>query len=152
MNRSPLTFSSSSAGLEAVQNRFALRVAARLNEHAHALAPDLSERLRFARERALQGARTARQAATAQAGVSFGTNGTAILGGGPSSGPTWWIKLGSALPLIALVAGLVLIQRWHVNAQISTAAEIDASLLADDLPPTAYGDAGFVEFLKVPRD
>jgi hypothetical protein len=25
-------------------------------------------------------------------------------------------------------------------------------LLADDLPPAAYNDAGFVEFLKSPRD
>ena len=62
------------------------------------------------------------------------------------------VSLGSALPLIALVAGLILIQRGHVNAQIATAAEVDAALLADDLPPTAYGDAGFVEFLKVPRN
>jgi hypothetical protein len=151
MNRSQAN-SLSSARQEAVQNRFALRVAACLHEEAHALAPDLSERLRFARERALQGARTARQTALARHGASIGADGSAVLHGGPSDGPGWWIKLGSALPLIALVAGLVLIQRWHVNAQISTAAEIDASLLADDLPPTAYGDAGFVEFLKVPRD
>jgi hypothetical protein len=32
------------------------------------------------------------------------------------------------------------------------AAEIDSALLADDLPPKAYSDAGFVEFLKTPRE
>lgn len=151
MNRSHTTFVSS-ARHEGAQNRFALSVAARLNDDVHALAPDLAERLRFARERALQVARTARQVGLVRPGISVASEGSAVLHGGPSDGPGWWIKLGSALPLIALVAGLVLIQRWHVNAQISTAAEIDASLLADDLPPNAYSDAGFVEFLKVPRD
>jgi hypothetical protein len=27
-------------------------------------------------------------------------------------------------------------------------AEVDAALLADDLPPAAYSDPGFVQFLK----
>ena len=31
-------------------------------------------------------------------------------------------------------------------------AEIDAALLADDLPPKAYSDAGFAEFLKTPPE
>ena len=31
--------------------------------------------------------------------------------------------------------------------QIAVAAEIDSALLADALPPTAYGDPGFSEFL-----
>lgn len=139
-----------SSGSEAVQSRFALRVAACLSENTAALTPDLGERLRFARERALQSSRSARQVAAAPSPVGLTAAGAAILGGGPGSG--WWIRLGSALPLVVLIAGLVMIQRGHVNAQISTAAEIDAVLLADDLPPTAYGDAGFVEFLKVPRD
>jgi hypothetical protein len=29
-------------------------------------------------------------------------------------------------------------------------AEVDAALLTDDLPPTAYTDPGFVHFLKLP--
>ena len=54
------------------------------------------------------------------------------------------------LPLVALVGGLVLIQDWQTRAQISVAAEVDAALLADDLPINAYRDPGFVEFLKAP--
>ena len=56
------------------------------------------------------------------------------------------------LPALALVAGLVLIQRWQDNAQVSVAAEVDAALLSDDLPPNAYSDAGFAEFLKTPNE
>ena len=53
---------------------------------------------------------------------------------------------------MALIAGLLLIQQWQTDDQISAAAEIDAALLADDLPPVAYSDAGFAEFLKTPRE
>lgn len=131
-------------GPDALEARFAYRIAARLNERAEALDTDVSERLRFAREKAIERAQAAR-AAEAQV-VSVGSAATAALGSG------WWVKLGSALPLVVLAAGLLVIQHLHKQAQISVAAEIDAELLADDLPPSAYSDAGFVEFLKTPRD
>ena len=106
-------FSAYAADPEALQNRFALRVAARLNEAALTIAPDVSERLRFARERALQSAREARQRIAAPSNVMLGTGGAAVLGGGHDGATGWWVKLASALPLIALVAGLILIQRGH---------------------------------------
>ncbi len=62
------------------------------------------------------------------------------------------MKLGSALPILALAVGLFLIQHLHTQAQIQAAAQIDVELLSDDLPPEAYNDAGFVEFLKSPND
>lgn len=136
------------AALDALQSRFALRVTSRLTERAAELGPDLTERLRFAREQALERARAARSAeATPTVGV--GRGGAAILG---LAGSSWWLKLASVLPVFALAAGLFLIQRLQENAQISTAAEVDAALLADDLPPRAYSDAGFVEFLKTPDE
>jgi hypothetical protein len=134
-------------GPEALEARLAYRLGARLSEHAEQISPDLSERLRFARERALERSREAR-AAAAQPIVTLASGRSAVLG--RASG--WWIRLGSALPLLALAAGLLLIQHWHSEAQIAAAAEIDADLLGDDLPPSAYSDAGFVEFLKTPRD
>jgi hypothetical protein len=140
------------AELDAVEARFALRVTARLTEQAADLPQDVSERLRFAREQALTRARASRTAQVADPVVAVGSGPTLSLGRGEEGGAGWWVQLASILPLIALVAGLVLIQRWHNNNQISAAAEIDASLLADDLPPSAYSDPGFVEFLKAPRD
>ena len=135
------------SGQDALEARIAFRIAARLNERADAIDTDISERLRFAREKALERAHAARAVEAAQV-VSAGSVAAAVLGGGRG----WWVKLGSALPLVALAAGLMVIQHLHTQAQISVAAEIDAELLADDLPPAAYSDAGFVEFLKTPRD
>lgn len=135
------------AARDALEARIGLRVAARLSQGAMALDGDISERLRFARERALERARAVR-AVPVQAAVAVSSSGAVVLGGGAG----WWVKLGSVLPLVALAAGLFFIQYLHSEAQIETAAEIDAELLADDLPPAAYNDAGFVEFLKTPRD
>lgn len=135
-----------SAARDALEARIGLRLAARLSEGVDAMDADIAERLRFAREKALERARAVR-AAESRPAVAVGASGAAVLGGGG-----WWIKLGSVLPLLVLAGGLFLIQYMHSEAQIETAAEIDAELLADDLPPAAYNDAGFVEFLKSPRD
>lgn len=133
--------------LDALQARVAYRLAGRLSERADALDDDIAERLRFARQKALERAQLAR-AAQGQPIVAVSASGAGALGGAGG----WWVRLGSVLPLIALAAGLLLIQHLHGEAQIAAAAEIDAELLADDLPPEAYSDAGFVEFLKTPRD
>lgn len=140
--------SASLALLESMESRFGLRVSARLSEQAQDLGADISERLRFARELALTRARAAHSPVAApQVGVTQA--GAALLG---RAGTGWWIRVASVLPVFALVGGLMLIQHWQDRTQISVAAEVDAALLADDLPPKAYSDAGFVEFLKTPRE
>jgi len=135
------------AAASALEARFALKLTARLSEQAQKVGPDIGERLRVAREQALERARHARAAQATPAVIGLSSAAAAILSG---AGGRWWITLGSALPLLALVAGLLFIQDWYADQQIAAAAEIDASLLADDLPPKAYGDSGFVEFLKTP--
>jgi hypothetical protein len=135
-----------SADRDAAQGLFARGIVAHLNADMDRLPADIGERLRFAREGALEKARLARAPASAGATVGITAAGAALLGGGSR----WWFKLASALPLVALVSGLVLIQQWQTRTQIAVAAEVDAALLSDDLPPTAYSDAGFVEFLKTP--
>lgn len=139
------------AELEALEARLALRMTARLTEKAATLPQDVTERLRFAREQALQRAQVARATTTKTAAATV-VNGHGTMTLGNPSGSGWWIQLAAWMPLVALVGGLVLIQRLHVQSQIAAAAEIDASILADDLPPAAYSDPGFVEFLKTPRD
>lgn len=132
-------------GRDALEARIGLRVAARLSQRADELPADIGERLRFAREKALERARAVR---TAEQTVPLSGGAAAVLGHGPGL----WMRFASVLPVVALAAGLVLIQYWHDQAQIETAADVDVDLLADDLPPAAYSDAGFVEFLKTPRE
>ena len=133
-------------GLEA---RYGVRVASMLGERAQSTAPDISERLRYAREQALARAKAARrqeQLATAQ--VVVGRGRSAVL----ASPLGWWFKLGSAVPLALLVLGLAGIAHVHDRAQIAAVAEVDAALLSDDLPPDAYTDPGFAEYLKTTRE
>ena len=71
--------------------------------------------------------------------------------------PLWAAGLGVVVSVGVIaasfvVAGLVLIQNQLVRAQIEAAAEIDFDLLADELPPAAYSDPGFLEFLKSPLE
>ena len=128
--------------LESLEGQLALRLTAHLSRGAQALPHDISERLRFSRERALASRRAVSALATAPVVLASGR--AAALGDPPS----FWLRLVSALPLLVLVAGLVFIQHHHELQQIAVAAEIDSALLADDLPPNAYGDPGFSEFLR----
>jgi hypothetical protein len=145
-----------SGSAEQAEARFAMRITALLSESADDLPSDVTERLRVARQNALQQAATVRAAAAkpvpATAGTSSLWNRVFASAGGPggSDSPAWWSKLAAVLPLAVLVLGLLAIQDLHSSRLISTAADVDAALLADDLPPDAYQDDGFLEFLKRP--
>ena len=137
------------SALDSAQSRFAQRIAVRLSESTETIGADIAERLRFVRESALQHARSARAMNASGAAAGVTSAGSLVLGAWAGG---WGLKAASLLPLFALVAGLLFIQYTQTESQISIAAEIDADLLADDLPPKAYSDAGFVEFLKLPKD
>lgn len=134
---------------DSLEARLGLRVGALLTERSARMPHDVETRLRFAREQAVQAARSARQRQVtgAMQVLSVGRNGAAAL----SAPPRWLVGIGSFLPVLALIAGLALIDEWHDRAQIVAAADVDAALLADELPPDAYSDAGFAEFLRAQR-
>lgn len=144
MNRRLTTAAPSSPAMEA---RVAYRITALLSEQSEELPHGVEERLRFARQQAVGRMKRAQALATADAAQGAGST-LALLGG---SSPRW-LRLASILPLIALVVGLVLIQDDHTQTQIQAAVDVDTALLGDDLPPSAYDDPGFVEFLKTPRN
>jgi Protein of unknown function (DUF3619) len=130
---------------EALEGRVGLRLAALLEESSQHVGHDISERLRVSRGLALERARAQRtRAVTASSVVTQG--GTAALGG-PEMRWGWRLLLG-ALPVLALVAGLVAVDQWQADEQIYATAELDAGLLSDTLPPEAYRDPGFAEFVK----
>ncbi len=136
--------------LDAKVTRFGLRVAASLTEQSDSLPHDVSERLRFAREQALMKAQAARKAQPATApGLQVVRSGSALaLGGLGKGGSSRWFKFASVMPLLLLVAGLLAIQYGQWHQQVSAAAEIDTALLSDKLPPAAYTDPGFSEYLS----
>lgn len=130
------------------QALYAARVTRRLSTGTDDLPYDITERLRAARMQAL--AKRKVLAVQTTAVVSSAGASTLVLGGGNGrrSGFGWWQPMASALPLIALVVGLVAINIIQDDDRTSELAEVDAALLTDDLPPDAYADPGFVQFLK----
>jgi hypothetical protein len=140
-----------------LEARVASRLAEGLSLRADALPHDIRERLRVSRELAVQRARQRALAAApvAAAGspvVTVGVRAPAPAGGGladrGTSGPRWWQRALAGVPLLALAAGLWLIDQHNAVERVAAAADIDAQLLADDLPPAAYSDPAFAEFLR----
>jgi Protein of unknown function (DUF3619) len=130
------------------QDEFGLRIAARLNSASLELPHDISERLRAARTRAVA-ARLKPQTRLQTSTAVVQQNGAALLNFG-DEGLNIWSRLASLLPLIALVAGLAIIQNFMDDDRANELAEVDSALLIDDLPPAAYADPGFLQFLKTP--
>ncbi|MBP6598019.1 MAG: DUF3619 family protein [Giesbergeria sp.] len=135
---------------EFAAERFARRITARLDESAAALPYDISERLRAAREQAIAQRKkpvSVLRAATASASSAHSSSRTLSWWG--SEGGNWWRAVLSAVPVVALVAGLVLLNASEDEHDMMEVAEVDAALLTDDLPPAAYADPGFAQFLKM---
>jgi len=127
------------------QDQFGRRIAARLDAGADELPHDITERLRAARVQAL-----ARRQVELQPVRSVSASaGQATLTG--DEHVSLWRRLASVLPLLVLAAGLVTIHVVQNDRRASEVAEVDAALLTDDLPPAAYTDPGFVQFLKSER-
>lgn len=131
---------------------FARRVTSRLTQGNAHLPYDITERLRAARMQALAQrkrpvAQTVRRPVAATH-VSPNGSSTATLTGWGSEGGNWWRALVSAIPLTALAAGLVFVNLAQDETVANEIAEVDSALLTDDLPPSAYADPGFLQFLK----
>jgi hypothetical protein len=134
--------------LEQQADRFGRRVAAVLTAGTAELPYGVTERLRSARVQAVAQRKLANLLVVSPISASAGS---AAFGFG-DSGVSLWNRLASALPLIALAAGLILIHGVQDEWRASEVAEVDAALLTDDLPPAAYADPGFIQFLKSGRE
>ncbi len=130
---------------DAYRDQLGRNIAARLSATTDDLPHDISERLKAARMQALAKRKVVKlQTAPASAAVSNGSS-TLALGGdfGFKS------RLASWLPLIALVIGLLTIATLQEDKRTRELAEVDAELLTDELPPSAYADPGFAQFLRM---
>ena len=135
--------------IDILQDRFALKATSYLSAGAADLPYDISERLRAARVQAV----AKRKIASVQTVSSIfnAGNSAAALSWGSSDGLGWWGRIGSVIPLVALVIGMLTINSVQNDNRAQEVAEVDAALLTDDLPPAAFADAGFVQFLKTSR-
>ena len=126
--------------IDQVGRAFALR----LNHGALDLPHDITERLRAARMQAIaqrkpEPIRVMLPQLASAGGPSLGHS---------NEGLNLWSRMASALPLIALLFGLAAIHVFQNELRTNEIAQLDAELLIDDLPPSAYTDPGFLVFLK----
>jgi len=128
--------------------KFANKIRQVLNEGARLhgeRGARIAERLRAARERALERRRIAREPALAWAGgAAHGASDGNI--GTPDGTTGFFLRL--LLASVLLLAGLFAIYSGQVDQRAAEVEELDALLLSDDLPIDAYLDRGFEAWLK----
>lgn len=123
------------------EQQFANRIRQALNHGTHdtRLSPRIVERLRVAREQALE----RRRIEPALDWASLSSEG--VLG---RFGGVGGFSLRFILPTVLMVAGVVGIYTWQQEQRAAEAEELDAQLLTADLPIDAYLDRGFEAWLK----
>jgi hypothetical protein len=119
---------------------FAYKVRHALNENADKLPASAAVRLASARKLALS--RKKSEPLHVRVGA-FASRGGAFL----DEPISWLARMGLVLPIIVLVVGLTGIYQAEQQRRISDIAEIDAMVLSDELPLSAYLDHGFNAYL-----
>jgi len=59
----------------------------------------------------------------------------------------WMARAAAIVPLVAMVGGLVGVYHAEQEQRVADLADLDAAVLSDDLPLTAYTDHGFSAYL-----
>ncbi|PFH08234.1 uncharacterized protein DUF3619 [Collimonas sp. PA-H2] len=125
------------------QINFAFKVRHALNENLDNLPAPAVDRLAAARQAAL--ARKKKDAPTrvvARQGVLAGHAGNFF-----NDPLSWLTRIGVAAPILAGVVLLTGLYQFEQQHRIAAAADIDAAVLSDELPPSAYLDRGFSAYL-----
>ena len=112
-----------------------------LNENLDALPASTTDRLAAARARALSRKKpdTSRQVQAAPRPL-FDLKGL-------FSGPAL-ARFAVAAPMLALVIGMGGVYQYEQQQRLAALAEVDAAVLADELPLTAYLDQGFNAYVE----
>lgn len=130
-------------GLSAAQAQrigMALGKALRHAEHAQPLGHDIGERLRIARQQAM--------AAHQLALLRQQQSSTAAAQPAARRAAAWWKRTLALVPLAAVGAGVMFTQGAVSNDGGAEMAQTDTHILAQELPPSAWSDPGFQQFLK----
>jgi hypothetical protein len=113
----------------------AYRIRHALNENLDALPAATTERLAAARARALTRKKAAAPVATRQRRPLFNIHAMLSMDG--------LGRAAVAVPLLAALFGLGGLYQYEQQQRIAELAELDAAVLSDELPLTAYLDHGF---------
>jgi len=111
-----------------------------LNENLEALPASTTDRLAAARAAAM--ARRKPDAAPAKPARRPLFDFNALF-----TGPAL-ARLGVAIPMLALVIGMGGVYQYEQQQNVAALADIDAAVLADELPLTAYLDHGFNAYVE----
>ncbi|MFL6673493.1 MAG: DUF3619 family protein [Massilia sp.] len=117
----------------------AYKVRHALNENLDKLPASTTQRLAAARAQALS-----RKKADAPARQ---LERRPVFNFGALFSPSGLGRIGVVVPLLALVAGLAGVYQYEQQQRIAELAELDAAVLSDELPLTAYLDHGFNAYL-----
>ena len=128
---------------------FAYKVRRALDEKVSTLPDSTIERLSAARKLAISRKKpeTALHVLAKQ-GRLAGAGGTGTMGNRFNNPFGWLVRVGIAVPLIVLIVGSFGIYQYENDRRINELAELDAAVLSDELPLTAYLDHGFDVFLN----
>jgi hypothetical protein len=112
-----------------------------LNEKLHELPASTTDRLATARAQAL-----ARKKADAPRRQPQAAQGRSLAFASMFS-MQWVARAAVVAPLLAMVAGLVGVYQVEHEQRSAELAELDAAVMSDELPLTAYTDHGFNAYL-----
>jgi hypothetical protein len=118
---------------------FAYKIRHALNENLDELPASTADRLASARKMAISRKKAHAPAKLAQRALAGNI--------GAFFSFSWVGRAGVAVPLLALVAGLAGVYQYEQERRIEELAELDAAVLSDELPLTAYLDHGFNAYL-----
>lgn len=136
-----------SSALETKEIEFALKVRRALNESAARLPRATTDRLAAARQIALARKKPDTRTRPVYVPALAGAGNMPTNVGGARKRARW-SRLALVWPLLALVCGLAAIRYWENQQHLADIAAIDAAMLSDELPLSAYLDHGFHAYLS----
>jgi len=121
------------------EHELAQKIVRELNHSASSIDQDTASRLRTARDAAMTEYRAHQSAHS----LTLANHGSSF-----SHGRDWISQHRLWLPIAVLVIGFTAIAYWQSNLQDDDLADVDASLLASDLPVHAYVDHRLSSWLE----
>ncbi len=126
------------------EKQFSLQIRKALDESADRLPYKVTHRLGAASELALSRMQSMPVGFAALAPTMAGNVTSSSMNGAGAI----WRYTATLLPLLIVVVGMFAMQAWDVSAKAEELAEVDAEMLADEVPIDTYADRGFGVFLK----